>query len=265
MEIIIEKEKLLESLEKIARILPSKPVIATTGGILIEGKKDGITLTATDLQLTLKIFLECNIKDKGTVLIPGKNFISLIKKIPEDQVKITTKESAAVIDNKAFQYKFLLMNVEEYPKLPVEKEAGSEDFVISSTILLDMIKKTDYCINPEEPRMYFRGVLIEKKNSSLNMVATDTRRLALVKKEVQGENKVKIILPLRLIEVFPLVFREAEVAMTISKNQITLKSERITLISQLLEGEFPDYEKVIPPSNKQGTAIIKNKRDAGEP
>lgn len=257
MEILVEKEKLLDALEKISRVLPSKPVITATGGILVEGKKDGITFTATDLQLTIKIFLECSVKDKGTFLIPGKNFISLIKKIPEQHIKITTRETSAVIDDKTFQYKFLLMNVDEYPKLPSEKESqGTGDFIISSSILLDMIKKTSYCINPEEPRMYFRGVLIEKTDSVLNMVATDTRRLALVKKEVEGESKVKIILPLRLIEVFPLIFKEADVSMSFSKNQVILKSERITLISQLLEGDFPDYEKVIPASNKQGTAII---------
>ncbi|MCM8764389.1 MAG: DNA polymerase III subunit beta, partial [Candidatus Omnitrophica bacterium] len=259
MEIVIEKEKLLDELEKISKIIPSKPLIGATGGIMIEGRKDGITLTSTDLQLTLRTFVECDIKDKSTILIPGKNFISLIKKIPEQQIRITTKENSAVINNKSFQYKFLLMNADEYPKLPAERDgiSESESFIVSSAILMDMIKKTVYCINPDEPRMYFRGVLIEKKNNTLNMVATDTRRLSLVKKDVQGESKVKIILPLRLIEVFPLIFRETDVSLSFSKNQITIKTERTTLISQLLEGEFPDYEKVIPASNKQGTAIVK--------
>ncbi|MCM8763909.1 MAG: DNA polymerase III subunit beta [Candidatus Omnitrophica bacterium] len=259
MEIVIETEKVLDALEKISRVLPSKPVISATGGILVEGKKDGITLISTDLQLTLRLFVECDVKDKSTVLIPGKNFISLIKKIPEQHIKITAKENSAVISDKSFLYKFLLMNVEEYPKLPAERDgiSESEGFIINSSILLDMIKKTVYCINPDEPRMYFRGVLMEKKNNTLNMVATDTRRLSLVKKEVQGENTIKIILPLHLIEVFPLVFKETDVSLSFSKNQITIKTERTTLISQLLEGEFPDYEKVIPSSNKQGTATIK--------
>jgi len=258
MEIIVEKTKLLDALDKIARILPAKPVITTTGGILIDGRKDGITLIATDLQLTLKAFIECEIKDKSIILIPGKNFIALIKKIPEEKIRIITRNSSIIIDNKSFQYKFLLMNPEDYPKIPLEKEGSDTgDFVISSSLLLDMIKKTSYCINPEEPRMYFRGVLIEKKNNVLNMVATDTRRLSLVKKEVQGESKIKIILPLRLIEVFPLIFKDTDVSMAFSKNQITIKSDRTTLISQLLEGDFPDYEKVIPTPNKQGTALIK--------
>ncbi|MCM8815283.1 MAG: DNA polymerase III subunit beta [Candidatus Omnitrophica bacterium] len=261
MEIVVEKGKLVDELEKISKILPSKPVISTTGGILVEGRKDGINLTSTDLQLTLKTFVECEVKDKGIALIPGKLFISLIRKIPEKLIKITVKENNAVINDKSFQYKLLLMNPEDYPKLPVEKDVASDSkgFVISSSILLDMIKKTVYCINPEEPRMYFRGVLMETKNNTLNMVATDTRRLSLVKKEIQDGNRVKIILPLRLIEVFPLIFKESDVSLLFSKNQIILKTDRTTLISQLLEGEFPDYEKVIPASNKQGTSVIKTK------
>ncbi|HXK45591.1 MAG TPA: DNA polymerase III subunit beta, partial [bacterium] len=228
MEIVIEKGKLLDGLDKISKILPTKPVIATTGGILVDGKKDGITLTATDLQLTIKIFIEAAVKDKGLILIPGKNFISLVKKIPEESIKITTRENSILVENKSFQYKFLLMDAEEYPKLPFDKEQTSEsgDLVISSSILLDMIKKTSYCINPDEPRMYFRGVLMEKKGNLLNMVATDTRRLSLIRKEIQGEGKVKIILPMRLIDVFPVIFKEADVSMSFSKNQITLKSDR---------------------------------------
>ncbi|MGC8804745.1 MAG: DNA polymerase III subunit beta, partial [Candidatus Ratteibacteria bacterium] len=259
MEIVIEKQKLLDALDKISKILPSKPVITTTGGILLDGKKDGIALTATDLQLTIKIFVEATVKDKGIILIPGKNFISLIKKIPEESIKITTRENSMIVENKSFQYKFLLMDAEDYPKLPAEKEQTSEsgDLVISSSILFDMIKKTSYCINPDEPRIYFRGVLMEKKEGTLNMVATDTRRLSLIRKEIQGQGQVKIILPLRLIDVFPVIFKDGEVSMSFSKNQITLKSDRTTLISQLLEGEFPDYEKVIPASNRTGTAIIK--------
>ncbi|MCM8825508.1 MAG: hypothetical protein NC937_05140, partial [Candidatus Omnitrophica bacterium] len=93
MEIVVEKGKLVDELEKISKILPSKPVISTTGGILVEGRKDGINLTSTDLQLTLKTFVECEVKDKGITLIPGKLFISLIRKIPEKLIKITVKEN----------------------------------------------------------------------------------------------------------------------------------------------------------------------------
>lgn len=258
MEILIERQVLISCLEKIGKILPVKPVISSTGGILIEAKKEGISITATDLQLTIKMFIEANVKDKGTILVPGKNFISLIKKIPEDNIKITQTENHAIIDNKSFQYKFLLMNVEEYPKLPSESEIFSEagKFSISTSDLLEISKKTSYCVNPNETRMYFRGVLIEKKNGTFNMVATDTRRLSLIRKQVDTNVKVKIILPLRLIDVFPLIFKEGDITMFFSKNQVVLQSERTTLISQLLEGDFPDYEKVIPSSDKLNTATI---------
>ncbi len=258
MEIFIEKQVLINALDKIGRVLPSKPVISSTGGMLFEAKRDGVSITATDLQLTIKTFIEAKVKDKGTILIPGKNFISLIKKIPEDNIKIVQTENHAIVDNKSFQYKFLLMNVEEYPKLPSEGEilSGVGKLSISTTDLLDMIKKTSYCVNPGEPRMYFRGVLIEKKNGQLCMVATDTRRLSLVRRKMDTDVKVKLILPLRLVDVFPLIFKDTDITMLFSKNQIVLQSERTTLISQLLEGDFPDYEKVIPSSEKLNTATI---------
>jgi len=258
MEIIIEKQTLVSALEKIGKVLPQKPVINSTGGILIEAKKEGITFTATDLQLTIKIFAEASVKDRGTMLVPGKNFISLIKKIPEDKVKIVQTETHAIIDNKSFQYKFLLMNVDEYPKLPSEVEtlSGSGKMSISTSDLFEMIKKTSYCVNPIEPRMFFRGVLIDVKNGLFCMVGTDTRRLSFVRKQVDGDIEIKLILPLRLTDVLPLIFKESEIIMFFSKNQVVLQSERTTLTSQLLEGDFPDYEKVIPQSDKLNCATI---------
>jgi len=258
MEIIIEKQALINAFDKIGKILPAKPVINSTGGILIEAKKDGISIISTDLQLTIKTFIEAKVKDKGVILVPGKNLISLIKKIPEDTIKITQTDNYVVIDNKSFQYKFLLMNVDEYPKLPLENESftGLDNLSISTSDLFEMIKKTSYCVNPGDPRSCFRGVLLDKQNGILNMVASDTKRLALVKKQAGTDINIKVILPLRLIEVLPLIFKESDITMFFSKNQVILQSERTTLISQLLEGNFPDYEKVIPASDQLNTAII---------
>lgn len=261
MEITIAKDILLDGLDKIGRILPSKPPIASLGGIHLDGKKDGISLTATDLQLTLKVFLEGTVKDREEILFPGKKFISLVKEIPEKTIQLTTKENALFLGSKNFQYKFLLMNVEDYPKLPSEKELFNEtdSASISALMFLDMISKTKYCINQDEPRMYFRGVLVEGKGKTLAMVATDTRRLSLVKKTVAGENEMKIILPVRLLEVLSSIIKEETLRVAFTKNQISFQSDRIILTSQLLEGEFPDYEKVIPTGDALHRAGIETK------
>jgi DNA polymerase-3 subunit beta len=262
MELIIDKKILMDVLDKIAKVIPAKPAIASTGGILLEAKKDGITLTATDLQLTLKLFLECTVKDKTDVLIPGKKIISLIREIPEEKVKIATGESGIIIEDKNFQYKFLIMDINDYPKLPSDKDfAGDENTLnISSEVFQEMITRTAYCINPDEPRIYFRGVLIDLRDGHLNMVATDTRRLSLVRKPMQTGKKMKLILPQRLLEVLPSIVKEGEMTISFTKNQIRFQTDRVTLISQLLEGEFPDYMKVIPPSEKLSSATIEAKQ-----
>jgi DNA polymerase-3 subunit beta len=248
MEILIDKKMLLDGLDKIGKLLPSKPSIASLGGIYLEGKKDGISLTATDLQITLKVFLEAQVKEKEEILFPGKKFISLVKEIPDKTVQLRTKENTLFLSSKNFHYKFLLMNVDEYPKLPSEQElfAKSDKTTVPSSLLLEMIAKTKYCVNINEPRIYFRGVLMEGRGNTLTMVGTDTRRLSLIKKTLDSEISMKMILPLRFLEILPAVIPEESVAIAFTKNQIGVQSERMLFISQLLEGEFPEYEKVIP-------------------
>ncbi|MCL5409039.1 MAG: DNA polymerase III subunit beta [Candidatus Omnitrophica bacterium] len=260
MEIILEKKELSEIIEKLSKVLPVKPPIVSLGCILLEPKKDGISFITTDLQLTLKIFLECSVKDKGNnILIPGKNFISLIKELPEDSIKIFTKDNYLIIENKNFQYKLLTMSSEDFPKLP-EKDIFSEgnSFNLSSKDFIDMIKKTYYCINSQEVRIYFRGALFNSDTKFLTMVGTDTRRMGLVKKEIITDKSLNILLPYKLLEVFSSIIKEENINISVSKNQISFNTDKLFLTSQLLEGDFPNYTSVLP-SGKLYSAKINTK------
>ncbi len=248
MELIIEKKELADVLDKMGKILPLKPPITSLGGILMEAKQNGLSFTTTDLQLTLRIFLECSIKEKGSLLIPGKNFISLIKELPESSIKIITKDNYLLIENKNFQYKLLTMSIEDFPKLPDQDiSPESNSFSLSSLDFIDMIKKTSYCINPQEARIYFRGALFNSDTKKIIMVGTDTRRMGLITKNITTPNPLKnIILPYRLLEIFPTIINEENMKISISKNQINFSTDRMFLTSQLLEGEFPNYNNVFP-------------------
>ncbi|MCL5674252.1 MAG: DNA polymerase III subunit beta [Candidatus Omnitrophica bacterium] len=259
MELIIERKELSGIIEKMGKVLPLKPPIVSLGGILMEAKKEGVSFTTTDLQLTLKIFMEGSVKEKGSILIPGKNFISLIKELPESSIKMITKDNYLIIENKNFQYKLLTMSIEDFPKLP-EQDISSEanSFVLSSEDFVDMIKKTCYCINPQEARVYFRGALFNSDTRILTMVGTDTRRMGLIKKETSNKNLLKILLPYKLLEVFPYLVKDEKMKVAVSKNQISFSTDRILLTSQLLEGEFPNYNTVFP-SGKLNYAKINTK------
>lgn len=258
MEIIIKRKDFIKVLDKVSEVISPKPAINILNGILIETKEEEIFLTATDLENTIRTSIEGKILNKGAILIQGKKLTSLIKQLDDEEIKITTQESQINIHSKNSIYTFIGMNYEEFPKLP--KFSGGVTIKLDSLFLKNTIEKSKFCIYPDEPRPYFRGALLEIKNKFFNFVATDTKRLSLIKTQLQQEiqEPVKCLLPYKLLNLLPNILEEGEIEISIGKNQIFFKINNIFLTAQLLEGsqDFPDYEKAIPDEKKIKTAYI---------
>ncbi|MFN4227251.1 MAG: DNA polymerase III subunit beta [Candidatus Ratteibacteria bacterium] len=265
MKVSVNSEILNTGLEYISDVLPTKPTMAICGGIFFEGKDDNLTLIATDLENTIKVNLECDIKEKGQFVIPGKQFISLMKQFKNKELKIEKKEKLINITEESSQFSFIEMETEDFPKLP--KFSSDITFKIKSDTLKEGLKKIIFCIDPEEPRHQFRGGLLDIKGNVINMVGTDTRRLSLfsILFETPFKNNQKVLLSYNFMKKMINLLNEQEVEISIGKNNIsfqtnlTVKLEEnkesfvsILFVSQLLTGaeEFPDYEKVIPDIKK---------------
>jgi len=253
MEIIVKSGVLKKVCGKIEGLLPVKPAIMITSGILFEVKETGVFLTATDLENTIRVGIESEKNKKGSMVITGKKFISLIKQLPDEDVKIIQKENSAEVVCKNSKYTFPCMDYEEFPKLP--KFTGDVSVKLNGDILRNAIDKVRFCIDPEEPRPHFRGGLFDIKEDSLNFIGTDTKRLALFKITGEGKygNPYKCLLPFKLMGIISMLADSGEsVDVSIGKNQIVFNFKDTYLVSQLLAGseDFPDYAKVIP-SEKQ--------------
>jgi len=254
MEIVIKSSILKKECEKIEDVLPVKPSIAITGGILFDVKEMGCFLTATDLENTIKLNIECEKIKKGSTVINGKKFISLIKQLPEADIKILKKNNSVDVLCGDARYTFPSMDEEEFPKL--QKFSGDITMTLEGNILREAIEKVRFCIDPEEPRPYFRGGLMDIKENSVNIVGTDTKRLTLfaIKTEQKFSRQYKYLLPYKLMGIITSLSNDNDqpIEVSIGKNQISFNFKTTYLISQLLSGseEFPDYMKVIP-SEKQ--------------
>ncbi|MCM8817936.1 MAG: DNA polymerase III subunit beta [Candidatus Omnitrophica bacterium] len=271
MKVNINSDVFNIGLNYIADVLPSKPSMAICGGIFIEGKDNTLTLITTDLENTVKISIECEVKEKGQVVIPGKQFISLLKQFKEETIEIESKEKFVNLTGKNLQYSFVEMETEDFPKFP--KFSSDLTFKIKGEILKDGLKKIIFCIDPEEPRHQFKGGLLDIKEKYINFVGTDTRRLSLFNILFQEEFKkqMKVLLPHSLIKKLINILNDQDVEISIGKTNISFqtsfskeidKNKKITgtilLISQLISGaeEFPDYEKVIPDIKKSKISKI---------
>ncbi|HNS32686.1 MAG TPA: DNA polymerase III subunit beta, partial [bacterium] len=262
MEIIVKSSEIKNALDKISNILPAKPALMITNGILIEVKDDGVSCISTDLENTIKVNMECKIVKKGNLVIGGKKFISLIKQIPDDEIRITRKDSTVEIKCQNSKYSFIVMDYDEFPKFP--KFTGDAVVSIEGEKIKKAISKIKFCIDAEEPRPHFRGGLLDIKEDSLNLVATDTKRLAIFKitPETKYQKTYKCLLPYKLINILPALIDDDNIDIAIGKNQISFKYKNTYLVAQLLSGseDFPDYAKVIPDETKQKEVFIK--RDA---
>jgi len=263
MEIAVKSSVLKKECEKIEGILPSKPAIMVTSGILFEVRETGAFLTATDLENTLRLELECEKLEKGSIVITGKKFISLVKQLPGEDVKITKKENSVEVICNDSRYSFFCMDESEFPKLP--KFSSDISIKVNGKQLSSAIGNVKFCIDPEEPRPHFRGGLLDIKENSLNFIGTDTKRMSIFKIKT-GEkyvNPYRCLLPFKLMGILTTLTNKDEIIdISIGKNQIALSSGNIYLISQLLSGseDFPNYEKVIP-NEKQLKLIHINKEE----
>lgn len=258
MEIIVKSSEMKKVLDKVNSILPAKPTLTITSGILIEAKEDEVYCISTDLENTIKMNINCQVVKKGNAVITGKKFISLIKQLPDEDIKITKKESALEIKCKNSKYSFIVMDYDEFPKFP--KFSGDTLLHIEGEKFKKALEKIRFCIDSEEPRPHFRGGLIDIKESSLNFIATDTKRLSMFKIVTDKKNfkPCKCILPYKLINILSTLLDNDLIDISIGKNQISFKYKNTYLVAQLLSGseDFPDYEKVIPEEAKQKVAVI---------
>ncbi|MCM8757005.1 MAG: DNA polymerase III subunit beta [Candidatus Omnitrophica bacterium] len=258
MEFTVERKKFSEHLDTVSSVVPAKPTIVSLSCVLLEAKDTELTLTTTDLETTIKTSLQLTPTKKGTTLLPAKKILSLIKQLTDDEIKFSSSENQVSLQTSSSVYHFFPMNSEDFPKLP--KFSGGVSLTLDAALLKEAIIKTKFCIYPEEPRPHFRGALLDVKEDKWNLVATDTRRLALYQKDLQGKlsQPVKCLLPHRVLNYLSSLLETGEVEISVGKNQIFLKINNTYVISQLLEGneDFPDYWKVIPEESKQRLAKL---------
>ena len=246
MEINVEKKDLLSGLQRIVGIVNPRPALAALSYIFLEAEEGKIFLTATDLELTMRVEILCKTKRGGSLLVPGRRFASIIRELPEAEINII-KEKTEKIQITVGKIVFTLpgLKVDEFPGLPKIKKGAV--LKMKQVVLKRMLKKTKFSVAPDETRAYLRGVLFSLKKDSLVLVGTDTRRLAYIKKPYSSPTETDLILPLKLIdELEKCLAEEGEVEVTITPNQVLFETADLLIISQLIEGRFPNYETVFP-------------------
>jgi DNA polymerase-3 subunit beta len=199
-----------------------------------------------------------DIQEQGAITIPAKRFINIIRELPgNEDVDIASKKNNMVtIETKLCQFKIMGLPSEEFPKLPDFKD--KEVIKLGQGILKQMLNLTSFAVSFDETKYILNGILFKINKNNLTLVSTDAKRLAVVEKKLE-ENNIKdlhVIIPLKTIqELIRNLKNEGDLSLIIGGNQVLFDFGDVIIISRLIEGEFPDYQRVIPPASEQKIKI----------
>jgi len=259
MKIKILKQTFLKNIQHVQNIISSKSSLPILSNILIEAEKNKVVLTSTDLDIGISSVLETEVEEEGAITIPAKRFNDIIKELPDEEIFISTmKNNSMVIKCSKCFFKIMGLPKEEFPKLPEFKDEPS--VTIKQSVLKNMIGMTHFSMSHDETRYVLNGALFLFKGKKLTIVTTDGKRMSIVRKDIEkdGLNKSIIVPSKTIYELNRILGDEGDVRIIFSENQAKFDLKNITIISRLIEGDFPNYEQVVPKEPQEKIMIQRN-------
>lgn len=258
MKFSATKEILLEGIQEVQTAINVKSSLPILSNILIEATDDNVVLTTTDLDIGIVSKIPIKPQMTGAITIPAKKFSDIIKELPEKEtISISVKKNNVVnIECEKNTFKIMGLPKEEFPQLPELKDKDS--ITLQQKKLKTMLRMTSFAMSHDETRYVLNGVLFVVKPAYIRLVATDGRRLAMVEDKMQLPKTMerKFIVPAKAInELDKILGNDGDVRIFFGDNQIFFDTGRTRLVSRLIEGEFPNYEQVIPKEAKEKIVV----------
>lgn len=262
MKIICSKLNLVKGVNIVSKAVPSKTTMPILECILIDATTDIIKFTANDMELGIQTEVEGEIIDRGMIAIDAKIFSEIVRKLPENDVTITTDDNlqTTIVCEKAV-FDISGKPGEEFSYLPaIEKE---DSITISQFTLKEVIRQTIFSISDMESNKLMTGELFEINNSMLRVVSLDGHRISIRRIALKDEvNNKKLIVPGKtLIEISKILSGEAESMVNISytNNHIVFEFDQTIVVSRLIEGEYFKIDQML--SNDYETKVRINKKE----
>jgi DNA polymerase-3 subunit beta len=253
MELVVRKNDLLRELQLFQGIVERKNTIPILANVLIEAKGEEVKFLATDLEVGLRSRCAASVAKGGSLTLPAKKFYEIVKSLPETDVRIAEEKGGVKVAADRFDSRMQTLPREDFPTLP--ESAGAKVTTVSRSALREMVAKTQFAITGEDTRYFLNGALFVLKPDSMSLVATDGHRLALVtvpRGGAAGEHdEIKAILPKKTLGELArlLADGEGDIRYERGENHLFFDVGGRLLISRMIDGQFPAYERVIPKGN----------------
>ena len=251
MRIKSTQNELLKTIQIIQGVISTRTTLPILSYFLLTAKFGNISFFSTDLEVGVKCNVLGETTEEGVIALPGRRVLELIREFPKGEIEISTEKNITTIKSTKARVRINTLPPDDYPVFP---DIVGQKINIKGDLLKSMIQKTILAVSREESRYTLTGVYMLIKGDSIEMVGTDGRRLALVE-ETLADKEVKqkkdCILPIKTCNELLRIMADDELTVTLGEKQANFIQKDISLTSRLIEGEFPDYNKVIPKSFQQ--------------
>ncbi|HVL91647.1 MAG TPA: DNA polymerase III subunit beta [Actinomycetota bacterium] len=245
MKIKIERDVFADAVAWVLRSVGSRATLPVLGGVLIEADGDTITFTGTDLEVSSEAKVQAAVAREGKVLLPGRVLGDIARSLPEGTVELTADQSMGKIVCGAAEFTLRTLPVEDFPQIALpDADAATIDGKLFASAVAQVTKAASH----DEARPILTGVLLEAGAKTLTLVATDSYRLAVreIDWTAPGIEGKRVVPARALVEAVKAAEGESEIKITLGESQVSVEAGGRTLVSRLIEGEFPNWRQLIP-------------------
>jgi DNA polymerase III subunit beta len=252
MEIVVRKNDLLRELQLFQGIVERKNTIPILANVLMDAKGDEVHFLATDLEVALRSKCAATVVKPGSLTLPAKKLYEIVRSLPDTDVRIAEDKSGVKVAADRFDSRMQTLPREDFPTLP--ESGGTPGATLERNAVKEMVAKTQFAITGEDTRYFLNGAQFVLRPESMSLVATDGHRLALVTASRDGKGggeESKAILPKKTLGELARLLGESDgdISYERGENHLFFGVGGRLLISRMIDGQFPAYERVIPKGN----------------
>ena len=259
MKLICSRDALLKEISIAQEVISSKNSLSILSNVLLTAKDGALIIQATDLKVSFETRFDVEVKKEGTTTAFCDKLLNVIRSLPDGDVELEQSDATMLRVkplSKKIDFQLRCIPSDKYPE--ISRVADKNYFDLPQKDFIDMVSKTIFAVSDDETRYFMNGIFIEKRDDTLIMVATDGRRLSFINRKipVKMENLKGVILPPKILNIVKkLASNEGSLSLALTEKNVFVRMEGKSFSSNLIDGQFPDYRRVIPDSQKHHAIV----------
>lgn len=262
MRFTVQRETMLKPLLLTSGVVERRQTLPILSNILLSVKPDSLSITSTDLEVEMVVRTPIDSSEAGDITVPARKFLDIFRALPEQaRVDVSVEGDKVIIRSGRSRFSLATLPASEFPSL--ENVAGTINLDVPKDALKTLIDRTQFAMAQQDVRYYLNGLLLEINDNQIRAVATDGHRLALCEQSIVGrqvEDNQQFIVPRKGIQELGRLLENSSdmVSLVLGPNFIRLASAEFMFTSKLVDGRFPDYQRVLPQGGDKKVIVNRN-------